>query len=479
MMNPDIYKLQLNQLVDFKNHRDISYREEELVHSWENNNLSYLQNLMLIPVSSMSSFGSAVWDFNADADAGNVSINCRGSSLRIFWDNYENIPKFVITEIKCITYLYKLSPKLFINKDKNGKHIKANTLAKVTKDGLRFINHLFMLLNDKYGIEYIHKSFSSLTQLDKGMFEEAASTFEYTYHSDLKTFLDNLRHPFAKNVVGEMVDFKDPKTLPWKNRSNTGVGDAKIIPELNFDKLVRYSSFLVTDFLVTMGEEPTDKVAIKYLSIKSDSVKLFSELGFTKHVFDVYAASRLQLAGYDDEIINKMLPDLGINNNFKGRSGNLVPSYLTKNSILFNKTGNTFADVLKIINLIKYAAEYLISQFTGMRPSEIASIPLDCIVKENNIYLIESKVTKGRSSAIKDLFDDKWVAIPAIIDAVKCIQMLNVIYQSDKLFSNVETKSINNEKIYLTSQSFKIHINNLITYIWEKKLHLKSVSIPI
>ena len=113
MMNPDIYKLQLNQLVDFKNHRDISYREEELVHSWENNNLSYLQNLMLIPVSSMSSFGSAVWDFNADADAGNVSINCRGSSLRIFWDNYENIPKFVITEIKCISYLYKLSPKLF------------------------------------------------------------------------------------------------------------------------------------------------------------------------------------------------------------------------------------------------------------------------------------------------------------------------------------------------------------------------------
>lgn len=465
MMNPDTFKLQLNHIVNFKNYREIPYLEEELVHSWENNNLSYMQNLMLIPVSSMSSFGSAVWDFNADADAGNVSINCRGASLRINWDSFENIPKFVITEIKCITYLYKLNPKLFINKDKNGKHVKANTLVKVTRDGLRFINHVFMLLNDKYGIDYIHKSFSSLAQLEKGMFEEAASTFEYTYHSDLKTFIDNLRHPFAKNVVGEIVDCKDPKTLPWKNRSNNGVRDAKIIPEQSFDKLVHYASFLVTDFLVTMGAEPTDKVAIKHLSIKSDSVKLFSELGFTKHIFDVYAASRLQLAGYDDEIINKMLPDLGINNHFKGRSGNLVPSYATKNSILFNKTGNTFADVLKITNLIKYAAEYLISQFTGMRPSEIASIPLDCIVEENNIHLIKSKVTKGRSSAIKDLFDDKWVAIPAIIDAVKCIQILNVIYQSDKLFSNVETKSINEDTKYLTSQSFKSQINNFIAYI--------------
>lgn len=469
-MNPDTFKFQLNQLINFKNHRDISYREEELVGTWKNNNLSYLQNLMLIQVSSTSNFGSSVWDFNADADAGNVSINCRGSSLKIFWDYFDNIPKFIITEIKCITYLYKLNPKLFINKDNNGKHIKANTLVKVTKDGLRYMNHLFKLVNDKYGLEYIHKSFFSLAQLDHGMFEEAASTFEYTYHSDLKTFLDNLRHPFSKNVVGVLVDLNDPKTLPWKKYSNTGKRKVKIIPELTFEKLVYVSSLLVTDFLLTMGEEPADKVAIKYLNVKSGSVKLFSELGFNKHIFDIYAASRLQLAGYDDEVIMKMLPELEENNCFKGRTGNLVLSYATKNSQLLNITGNDFSDVLKITSLIKYASEYLISQFTGMRPSELAALPLDCIVKENNINLIKSKITKGRNTAIKDLFDDKWVAIPAIMDAVKCIQILNIIYQSDKLFSNVRTSSIQNKNKYLASHSLKGQINTLITYIFGKEI---------
>lgn len=467
MISLDAFEQQHKLLVDFKNHRELFRQEKDVDNYFPSDKLIYLHNLVQMPISNLSKFGSSIWDFNSEADAGNVSINCRGSALKITWNEYHAIPSLVITEIKCITFLYKLSPKLFINKDKNGKHVKSNTLVSVTKYGLAFINHLFELLNDMYGKEYVQSTYFSFLKLNHGMFEKASSTFNNAYCPDLKVFLDNLRHPYTKNIVGDIVTFKSPSTLTWKKTVKKGSKKFKVIPDSIFEKLVYSSSLLIADFLNIMEATPSDVVAIKFLKTKSESLRVFSDYGFTKKIFESYAASRLVNAGYDSGFVMSIFPGLKQGNNFNGANKNLISSSVTRNSRLREITGNDFKDVMKITSIIKYSAQYLIAQFTGMRPSELALIPIDCITEESNIKLIRSKVTKGRKTTLNQLFDDKWVVIPAIEDAIKALQILNQIYQSENLFSNVLTKPNGKNQKYLTSGSFSGQIDSLVEYIFD------------
>lgn len=471
MMNPEKFQHQVSHLIRFNQFREMARQavENEQEVQREEDGL-YLSNLMLLPVSSLSVFESPQWNFNEDAEAQNVSVNCRGSSLVIDWSLYDDVPKFVITELKCLMYLYKLNPKSFMTKDKTRSHIKLNTLVKVTKDGMNFINHLFKQINANFGKEYIHDELYSLTELNQGMFEEAAADYPFTYGSDLKTFLDNLRHPYAKNIFSELIDLKNVTALNWANLPKKGVYNDKVIPNNDFEKLVYNSSLIVNDFILAMGDTPVDKIATKHLKRKEHTVKLFSDYGFDEELFAIYAAYRLKQAGYNNEFIIQNVSAIE-NNSYRShyKKSEIIPSRDTIHNSFVKKTGNVMSDMKQAVDIVRYAASFLVAQFTGMRPSELSDIPIDCITVENGCELIKSQLTKGKENKLKGLFDEKWIAIPTILDSVKAIQCLNCFTLSDRLFSSVRTKKPDEVKQPLLASSFKHQIDLLIAHIFGKE----------
>lgn len=84
-------------------------------------------------------------------------------------------------------------------------------------------------------------------------------------------------------------------------------------------------------------------------------------------------------------------------------------------------------DIFNYTKLVHDAAIYIIAQFTGMRPSEFVEIRVDKpLTSSFDIPCICSTVHKHRSTS-RRLFDDLWVAIPAVEDAMAALAVLTRI----------------------------------------------------
>jgi hypothetical protein len=100
-----------------------------------------------------------------------------------------------------------------------------------------------------------------------------------------------------------------------------------------------------------------------------------------------------------------------------------------------------------------------------MRPSELAVIELNtCLIKENSMTLLRSHVFKGKDTFAKGLFDDKWVVIPIIEDAISAIKILSSITQRNLMFSSVKTKKSNEKETPQTSVMIRHHIKSFIKF---------------
>ncbi|MEI8672689.1 hypothetical protein P4S52_13200 [Vibrio sp. SA48] len=458
-------KSQKNTLEVFK--QFTTYRMLILKHMYEDKPLEpdsaiskYLASLMYQRVTSKSQFIDSIWDYSEDAHGS--SVNCRGSNLVIDYDKYENIPKFVITEVKCVTHLYMLHPGSFMRNGRKKKVIKPNTLVKVTKDGLAFLDTVYSTLSSKYGSEYIQREHYSLTEVGRDIFEEAATVHDYAYCTDCKIFLENLNHSFAKkNIFGQMIESDLSETFDWNKISgNIKIIPAqKIIPDQVYEKLVLYSSLIITDFLLSQGIEPEDKITLKHLRIESHGLGLCIDKGIDHTSFNAYAALRLNAAKYDYDFISSQLDDIENNQLSSGRNGIASPAIMIRR---INSMGFSFQEIKNHLGIIKYACQYLIAQFTGMRPSELAEVPINCFCEEGGIALIKSRVLKHRENLYKGLFDDKWIVIPCLKDALSALSLLNKIHQSDYLFSSLKTAKVGSSLAQLTSSSFSHQINLLL-----------------
>lgn len=68
----------------------------------------YYQSLMAMPVSKLSKFGDAVWDFNAEDS--HAARNVIGAKLKIDFTKYTNLNATAILEIKVALNFYLLAP---------------------------------------------------------------------------------------------------------------------------------------------------------------------------------------------------------------------------------------------------------------------------------------------------------------------------------------------------------------------------------
>lgn len=408
--------------------------------------IAMLEALDTVRVSKLSCFKDPVWDFNEDNP--NISRLLRGFRLRIDFSRYGSIPAAVLLELKCVTLLFSQAPGVLVvgeaNRKKAAKVLKAQTIAPIVGAGLMFIDKLYAVLREDLGDEYIDRTMQSLSFVPSSYYAQAAGVYEFSYNYLIGSFFKVLQSPSLKGTLfPESLPAVDMDHLPWFRLGREKQPESEKSPKLSkvlqnniFEHSSSIASMVVVDFLDSLGKTVVDA---SMLEIRNDKQFFQSrDNDLTPLKLSVYMSMRLFRAGYSTEHIKKMWPD--------GASA-IDHLFANDEEYAFRKAcaalvGSVFdIDFKQYISYVGYCCMYLVAQYTGMRPSELVRLLADSCLKEDEesgCWLLESQLEKNQENLV-GLFDDYWVAIPIIRDAIEAGIILSKIKQNPYLFSRANT----------------------------------------
>ncbi|MBC3766294.1 site-specific integrase [Neptunicella marina] len=427
-------------------------------------------SLMLMKVTNLSRFGDDIWDYNEDVI--NPARSVVGAKLRMNFVQYSNIPPYVMTEMKCLFHYVLMAPASFTkdqgSKKSAKKSLKPNTVIAQFEGGLRYLNFVFKRLN-KHGVEFIQDRYRSVTDIMDADFRKAAQLFTYRVDDQIHQFLKYLSHPFAARVLGEQmkVDFT---TLQWPEQNPKKRKERLVFENDVFEQNVYHSTQKIVGFLLSLEEEVQDKVALSHYEYLSKNKR--NTFDFTKDIFNDYVLIRLLTKGYSDEFISQFCD---FSKDYLNPNGKLKFNEEIRKIAKAKYGIEHFDDLRKEVNEVYYACAYIIGQFSGMRPSESAEVKISsCLVVDNGFDVICSNVKKNKLENLK-LFDDKWVAIPIMKDALRAALLISQLKNNDYLFSNVDTVNPDAKSKNMAPGGIANFFNNYFSIIYgeEKAKEIK------
>jgi len=426
----------------------------------------YIAQLALLPVSKKSVFRDMLWDYDAETSNRAASVNL--TKVQLDFGNYIHIPLGVITEMKCLFLFVYASPKDFGNKQ---NEIKPNTLIDAFKNGLNFLDFTFSVLEKRLGREYVQYQYNKLSEVTLLDFEDAAEKTSLKIvqpkrRNPYRVFFDYLNSHKAIVDIGieSQADFSAIETAYNKERISSTDKDKKekLLPYLdtpNFDRTLKQASFNVVSFLKALGEKVTDPVMVKYYDILAKS---YEEFGYTIEEFNDYGAYRLNAKGYSLEYINTIFPDNRIAKFEPIASGTAA----MLNTAFRNKY--KYSEGLRLaVNKAYYSALWVIGSLMAARPNVLSDLKIyGCLDLET--HTIVSEEHKGRDNRW-NLFNDRWVAIPIVVDAIKVVELIGgKVFQNTYVFGNVNT--LKPDEVNNPMGSLSITIQNSLKAIRGKSL---------
>lgn len=478
IMNKEI---NLNLITSFADNRFRILNSMELLNSKntvvqvsKDKDIQYTESLMQCPVSKLSKFSDDVWDFNEDYP--NAARNIQGARLRMDFYKYPYIPVFVLTEIKILLYLVLLNNLIFKNIPNNSisnskkRNIKGNlkpqSLTPMFKTGLNFLNTVFEVAINELGSEFVNHNIKTLADVNQEMYAKAASKFNQVKGRQLEDFFKYLYSSAAYHYVfNKQLPYVDIENFDWKKLPSTEKKNKNQVLSNNvFEKLSKISSFIILDFLEAIGD--TEKISdiASFERLKASNYSSWSsQNNINRDILNAYTALRLKNKGYDLDRIENL-----------DRPYEWLQTYHSEAGLLnnFNKLGFKVESIRQYFCILNDVCVYIVGQYTGMRPSELAEIRVqncECLVESNGVWLIESTVKKHTQEIHTGLFDDRWVAIPIIRDAILVASYIAKIKASPYLLANVNTVSPNEKAQSMVSKGIKYQINRFITYVYGEK----------
>lgn len=406
----------------------------------------YITELAVLPVSKKSVFCNMLWDYDEETSNRAASVNI--TKVQIDFSNYAHISLGVITEIKCLFLAVYASPKDFGNRN---NQIKPNTLISTFQCGLNFLNFVFSSLEERLGKEYVQNKCSRLSELTLFDFQEAARRTTLKITSDKKSgprtgykvFFDYLNHVKTKQELKLecAADYESIKNS--YDSAEKKINATKVERKLDyfeteiFDLSLRKASFNVVSFLTAVGEKVNDTVMTKHYEVLASSYQ--SSL-FSKQMFSDYGAMRLWRKGYSRAYIIDIFPNNCVYNGDSDVEKKFRAEY------------GTYGHLRREINKAYYSALWVIGSLMGARPNVSSDLKIsDCLDLADNTIVAEEH--KGKDNQW-NLFNDRWVAIPIMIDAIKVIELIGgKVFQNDYVFASVDTckpDEINTPMISLT-----------------------------
>ncbi|MEH6387656.1 MAG: tyrosine-type recombinase/integrase [Pseudomonas profundi] len=417
----------------------------------------YYQSLLAMPVSRLSKFGDAIWDFNADAP--HAARNVKGAKLVIAFSKYKNLNATAILEIKVALYLYLLAPAAVTGDSPGGrKTVKYNTAVAIFECGLRFVDHLYALAAEELGKDYISSKCFGLANFSADNYMQAAESFRYKYSDGISRFFSVLRSSLLKAYIfGEALSYVRVDTLPWSSADEESISikdqfaiSKNHLPNDVFEKLSSYASLLIVDFLDALGLPVQDVGALKRRNVKQ--FRRSDEFGISSKLMALYTVMRLGAKGYSFSQVVDILGDVAVDVRTTG-------GYVSRSAVQELAGGLIHDGLRQYLNLINYACCYIVGQYTGMRPSELSELLVEsCLVQDGKYWLLESRVLKHQQDERK-LFDDRWIAIPIVRDAVEVARVMARYKQSPYLFSSVFTVAPGASCLALESNGMKYQLD--------------------
>ena len=188
----------------------------------------------------------------------------------------------------------------------------------------------------------------------------------------------------------------------------------------------------------------------------------------THEIFNAYIAIRLGTKGYPPSFVTNIVEpyDWMLN-----KDSNVMGGLTLRKAL--KKRGYKLDDLREYFNLVAYACTYLVGQYTGMRPSELSEIRVkdcSCLVQDDGVWLIESTVKKHKDEISTGLFDDRWVAIPIVKDAILAASYISKIKVSPYLISNVDTVKPGSAPQSMASNGITHQMNSFIGQLLGKNI---------
>ncbi|MGP4717331.1 site-specific integrase [Psychrobacter sp. T6-6] len=465
----------LNVLTDFVEHR--FYVLDNLNHTKNQDNVyvghkntyhtEYMSSLMNKPVSKLSIFSDCIWDFNSDYP--NAAKNVQGAMLRISFSKYTEIPVFVLIEMKVMFELALLNNSIFKppkkeRKSRGKKVLKANSLILIFKNGLAFINEVFKQASYELGSVFVNEKIKTLSDITPEFYYKAAANYDRMKNVKLDQFFKYLRSPASvKYIFEKPIAYIEISSLKWKILPNVDKQKKdQVLPDLVFESLSKITSFIVVDFLNAIGdkEKIADSSSLERFRT-SDYLSWASEAQVSNETLNGYTAFKLRSRGYSSSLVTSKIEPY---NWMLDKNSNIMGGQTLRKNL--KKRGYHLDDLRQYFSLLSYSCLYLIGQYTGMRPSELSEIKVQncsCLIQNDGSWLLESKVKKHREETNTGLFDDRWVAIPIVRDAVLAASYIAKIKASPYLVSNIDTVKPQNFPKAMDSTGITYQMNNLIT----------------
>ena len=421
------------------------------------------------PVSKLSRFSDCVWDFNNDYP--NAARNVQGAKLRISFSRYTEIPVFIITEMKIVFELALLNNSIFKlqieeRKSRAKRVLKANSLIPIFESGLTFINEIFKQASLELGYEFVQEKIRTLSDITPDLYHRAAANYDRVKGVELNKFFKYLWSPASvKYVFEKPIAYVELENLSWKRLADVNNSKKeKVLPDLLFESLSKMASFIIVDFLSAIG-------SIGKIS-DSNSLERFNTSGYsswaskerlTHEILNGYIAIRLGTKGYSSSFVTSIIEpyDWMLN-----KDSNVMGGLTLRKTL--KKRGYELGNLREYFNLVAYACTYLLGQYTGMRPSELSEVRVQdcsCLVQGDGVWLVESTVKKHKEETNTGLFDDRWVAIPIVRDAILASSYIAKIRASPYLVSNVDTVKPNVSPRSMSSNGITHQMNNFISQL--------------
>ncbi|WP_122581878.1 site-specific integrase [Pseudomonas viridiflava] len=419
--------------------------------------LAFYNYLKGYSVTKVSHFLDPVWDWNLDNR--NAAKTMRGSKLLINFERFPNVPAGVLIELKVIIQCYALAPNALVIADTNSKAKripKAATVVSLFNEGLAFLDTLFSVMSEAFGDEFVLAEINSLQLVPVHCYDIAAKKYPRIYSERIRQFFDIVWSPFFRGAVfaGALANVV-AANLPWasvtaKQKDNLPKPPKeKILSNNAFQHASMMGSLVIVDFLESMNIPVID----------ANSLARRNEQGYRESernninpdTFALYTYKRLSIAGHPMEDIKRAI---GRDDQFTGEMLSCCPVTAFKR---FKEVHGYVPDEAFwfYLNFVSYACMYMIAQYTGMRVSELADlISSECLKPDGSRWLIRSNVHKHREESVL-LFDDYWVAIPIVRDAVQACILISQIKANPYVFSNAFTVPFGKEPEALSGVSYK------------------------
>lgn len=413
-------------------------------------------------------FRDSIWNFSG------LELNKRGtdSAYSLNWSKTKNIPEVIVFKLKLLAFYSTIDNRL-LDTRKTPRKMSFDTVATKIKRMLKFFNSVFSAVVEEHGV-LLAKQYTEISSIEE---ELLVSVAENNYWNKV-----GYKHTFAifdKKIVWRKIQEEKPIGLKWANLPFKDLKkdpnyfprkrkEQKFFEVAHFRKLTEKASFYVIDFLNSINVTPNCSLSqTMYKKAVNDKKFLASQYPIELIASTCFKTILGQSFSSSNYINHPAYRNLGMDKLFTSPSEMRGYSCLPKK---YKKLG-TSVEVRSYLKTVQAAALFLIGSYTGMRPDEFRQINFpDSLVEKDvglmgkNMVFIKTTVLKARDRT--GLFNDEFIAIDIVLDAMKLVEKLNELMDYKGEFcTQLAYSRIPKHSISSLNNAFSKFINDTLGYI--------------